>query len=77
MPFFSAAPAMMGVESRKEKRAAVSRFILRKRPAVMVTPERETPGITASACATPTRNESRSPRGRGRARAFPASLPPT
>ena len=45
---------MAGVESRKEKRAAVSRFMLRNRPALMVAPLREVPGITETACARPT-----------------------
>ena len=37
------APTMMGVESKKENLAA-SRVRPRARPAVMVTPERDTPG---------------------------------
>ncbi len=45
---------MIGVESRKLKRAAASRVKLRKSPPVMVMPERETPGMTAKACRTPT-----------------------
>ena len=45
--FLSTAAAMAGVESRNEKRAAVSRFMLRNRPALMVAPLREVPGITA------------------------------
>ena len=51
--FSSAAPAMIGVESRKLKRAAASRVKLRNKPPVIVIPERETPGITANACNTP------------------------
>ncbi len=45
---------MIGVESRKLKRAAASRVKLRNRPPVMVMPERDTPGMTAKACKTPT-----------------------
>ena len=44
---------MMGVERRNEKRAAEERSRLRSSPATMVIPLRETPGITASACAAP------------------------
>ncbi len=39
--------------SRKEKRAESGRVKPRKRAAVMVTPERLVPGISAKACATP------------------------
>ena len=44
---------MMGVESRNENRAAVGRSRLRNKPAEMVMPLRETPGMMASACAVP------------------------
>ncbi len=44
--FFATAAAMAGVESRNEKRAAVSRFMLRNRPVQMVEPLRDVPGIT-------------------------------
>ncbi len=46
--FLRTAAAMAGVESRNEKRAAVSRFMSRNRPALMVAPLREVPGITAN-----------------------------
>ena len=49
----SPAPAMVGMESRKEKRAEASRLNPIISPAVMVMPEREVPGISASAWATP------------------------
>ena len=49
MPFLRQAPAIKGVASKNEKRAAVSRVIPRKSPAAMVEPERETPGMTANA----------------------------
>ena len=47
--FSSPAPAMIGVESRKENRAAdsLSRFL--QRAAVIVAPDLETPGIIARA----------------------------
>src|SRR5215212_9471901 len=47
------APAMMGTLIRKEKRAASSRRRPRKSPSVIVAPERETPGTSAAACASP------------------------
>ena len=50
-----------GIDSRNEKRAAASRLSPRKRPAVIVAPERETPGISASAWARPTQIASRVP----------------
>jgi len=40
---------MMGVLKRKAKRAAVARSRSLNNPAVMVIPERETPGIRARA----------------------------
>ena len=40
---------MIGVESKKLKRTAASRVILRNKPAVMVEPDRDTPGISAVA----------------------------
>ena len=49
----STAPSVIGVASRNEKRAALMRESPAARPAVMVTPERETPGTSASACANP------------------------
>lgn len=45
----SPAPAMIGVDNKNEKLAALSRVSPKNKPPVMVIPERETPGITASA----------------------------
>jgi hypothetical protein len=47
------APKMMGVDMRKLNRATESRVKPKRRPTVMVDPERETPGTSANACATP------------------------
>ena len=47
--------------SRKEKRAAASRFIPMNRPPVSVVPLREEPGIKAKACAIPTITASSQP----------------
>ena len=44
---------MMGTLIRNEKRAASSRRRPRKSPSVIVAPERETPGTSAAACASP------------------------
>jgi hypothetical protein len=44
---------MMGVDNKKENRAAVSRVMLGKSPALIVIPEQETPGKRAMACAVP------------------------
>ncbi len=52
---------MPGTASRKEKRAAASRVSPSVRAIVIVTPEREVPGISASACAQPIRIASRQP----------------
>ena len=43
-----------GMASRKPKRAASSRFMPRNRPALIVAPERDTPGTSARHCARPT-----------------------
>src|SRR5437870_835427 len=48
-----AAAAVIGADSRKEKRADATRVNPNKRPIVMVAPERETPENNADACATP------------------------
>src|SRR3954454_24382724 len=48
-----------GIESRNEERAADVRSRPRKRPPVIVAPERETPGTSAQACAKPIRIPSR------------------
>jgi len=45
----SPAPKMIGVASRKEKRAAARRSNPKASAVVIVTPERETPGIIAKA----------------------------
>ena len=42
-----------GIDSRNENRAAASRVKPRNSPALMVEPERDTPGISASDCAKP------------------------
>ena len=55
-------PAITGSESRNENRAAVSRSNVSTRAAVIVTPERETPGWSARAWATPSTSPSRTPR---------------
>ena len=49
----SAAPAIMGVDSRKEMRAAAGRERPKNSAAVIVIPLRDTPGIIARAWATP------------------------
>ena len=46
-------PRIAGMLSKKEKRAAVSLFNPINKPPVIVVPEREEPGINASACAKP------------------------
>ena len=42
-----------GIASRNEYRTAAGRVRPRKSPAVIVPPDRETPGISAIACAKP------------------------
>ena len=51
-----AAPAIMGVESKKDKRALVLRESPKNKAAVMVMPLRDTPGIKAKAWAQPIKN---------------------
>src|SRR5215207_2669729 len=53
---------MAGIESRNEKRAAVSRFSPAKRPPMMVEPERLAPGTSARTCAKPTASASAGPK---------------
>src|SRR5918994_4321360 len=53
---------MTGNDSRNENRAAVSRSKPIARAAVIVTPDRDTPGCNATACATPSHQPSRMPR---------------
>ena len=48
-----AAPIVIGVAIRNEKRAAASRFSPAKRAAEMLIPDRLMPGTSASACAAP------------------------
>jgi len=48
---------MIGMDSKKENLAASPRFSFCPRPAIMVRPERETPGISASDWAKPTSND--------------------
>ena len=52
---------MPGTASRNENRAAPSRVRPSVRAIVMVTPERDVPGISASACAQPISSASRQP----------------
>ncbi len=51
--FTSAAPKMIGVYIKKEKRAALYLVKPSNNPTVIVIPERDTPGIIASAWETP------------------------
>ena len=51
--FSKPAPTIIGVDNRKENRAASSRVSPKKSPLAMVMPERETPGIIANACERP------------------------
>lgn len=53
LPSSSMAPPMIGVDNRKENLAAVSLVRFLKRPAVIVIPDLETPGIRAIAWAVP------------------------
>ncbi len=48
-----------GIDSRNEKRAAASRLSPRNSPAVIVAPDRDTPGTRAIACAKPIATPSR------------------
>ena len=52
-PFNRPAPAMTGRDSNKENRAALTRSNPNQRAAVMVTPDRDAPGINAPICASP------------------------
>src|SRR3712207_2485716 len=56
-----AAAAVTGTLIRNEKRAASSRLRPRKRPHVIVAPERDTPGTSAAAWARPTPKAPRGP----------------
>ena len=47
------AAKIIGIDSKKENRAAAFRVNPKAKPAVIVTPEREVPGISAMACAHP------------------------
>ena len=49
----SAAPAIIGIESKKEILAPAARLKPSSKAAVIVAPERDTPGIIAKACAQP------------------------
>ena len=57
----SPAAAVTGTANRNEKRAAASRDKPRNSPAVIVTPERDVPGTSASACAQPITTTSSQP----------------
>src|SRR6266511_4302454 len=52
-PFRTEAPKTIGISRRKERRAARSRSRRRNRPAVIVIPERDTPGMSARHWARP------------------------
>ncbi len=52
-PLYRPAPAMIGIDNRNENRAAAARSSFNSRPAVIVTPDLDTPGCRAIACATP------------------------
>ena len=52
----SPAPVMAGIANRNENLAASFPDIPRARLVLMVIPERETPGMMATACASPIRN---------------------
>ena len=56
------APKMTGMLMRKLSRAAESRSKPVQRAAVIVIPDRDVPGLRASACAAPTLSESATPR---------------
>ena len=55
------APPVTGIIIKKLSRTAASRSKPRRRAAVIVIPERDVPGLSASACAAPTMTESRTP----------------
>ena len=57
-PSCAAAARIAGTPSRNENRAAASRRSPRNIPVVIVAPDRETPGTSAAACATPMANAS-------------------
>ena len=44
---------MIGIDIKNEKRAAALRVRPNIKPAVIVIPERDVPGISANACAKP------------------------
>ena len=50
---YADANMMTGTDIRKENFAASSRFIPRNKPAVIVTPDLDVPGIRANTCARP------------------------
>ena len=51
--FKTAAPAIIGMESKKEILALATLVKPKNKAALIVIPERETPGIIAKACAQP------------------------
>ena len=63
-PLKTTAPSVIGTRSRNEKRAAESRSRPRNRAAVIVIPERETPGIERRALREPDRDGAAAGRGR-------------
>ena len=57
-PSLPAAASTAGIPSRNVNRAASARFTPLNMPTVIVLPDREIPGINASACAAPNASES-------------------
>ena len=56
LSFKTAAPAIIGIESKNETLALAIRVNPKNNAALIVMPERETPGIIAKACAQPINN---------------------
>ena len=54
--FFTAAPAIIGMDKIKENLIDASLWSPAPKPAIIVIPDREVPGISASACAQPIKN---------------------
>ena len=53
LSFKTAAPAIIGIESKNETLALATLVKPKNKAALIVMPERETPGIIAKACAQP------------------------
>ena len=65
VPFSSVAPTMIGSAQWRERTLASSRAKPRARAAASVAPLRETPGMSAQACARPRQSASAAPPPRG------------